>query len=143
MRGIDIRPGVLIAHHYYSGLLRQFIGNLQRYGDHMNCKFVNHESPDATGKRRLRCLRRGCGWITPPIATPIHRIHATCKGWPLGWELGHWCAIFLAAAGITKGRWSWLRGKLGYKTPCECGEREEQYNGLGAMFARWLVSVRQ
>lgn len=107
----------------------------------MDCIFHNYELPDAQGKRRVRCQR--CGWISPPVATRLEQIRANCQAWPFGWELGYWAAIFLAAAGITKGRLNWLRAKLGYDTPCQCDEREQAANNCGANVARWLTSIRR
>lgn len=102
----------------------------------MRCIWEEIGSP-----RRVRCRR--CGWVSPPLKTPLRKIHATCQAWPLSWELGHWLAIFLAAAGITGGRWNWLRARLGLAKSCKCGEREESLNSWGAKLASWLVSLRK
>jgi hypothetical protein len=103
----------------------------------MNCDFTNHDPPDAEGKFLRRCIR--CGYTTKRRVGAETPVRAECQAWPFAHEVGHWIAILLAAAGITKGRWNWLQAMLG-RPPCRCGERQEAANSWGARAARWLAS---
>jgi hypothetical protein len=100
----------------------------------MKCKF--HKATDSLAV----CER--CGREVKS-AYPAGRVHAPCRSWPRGWEIGEWVAIFLAAAGITEGRWNWLRGRLGYVKPCKCGERKDALDLWGAKLAAWIVKRRK
>lgn len=98
----------------------------------MKCKFAEIESPDASGKRRVRCER--CHLTLHPTATRLERISAKCRGWPRSSEWGYWLALFLEAFGVTKIRWWKFKMWLGLIEPrgcASCEQRERWMNTLG------------
>ena len=111
------------------------IGNMNCLWQEVDCEMA---APD--GWRCVICLR--CGRKLKPTPHDNARIVAECRAFPFWWELGHWAAIFLAAAGLTKGRWNWLRWKLGLTTPCGCEQKQEAMNTWGAKLAAWLAKRR-
>lgn len=88
---------------------------------------------------KLACER--CG-LQIKTNRPPSQAHASCSAWPLWWEWGEWAAVFLSAAGITSGRWIWLKRQLGLVPACGCSERKTSLDTWGARTAAWLVKLR-
>lgn len=98
----------------------------------MNCKWQRAE------KRTITCVRRGCLRNKMPITFDgnMDKIWRNCDGWPLPHELGHWLTLLLAAVGIHKSGYVWLKRRLGLGPKCGCGQRAERLNTWGHWFFR-------
>lgn len=92
----------------------------------MMCDFVDAETPDAAGRRKVRCSR--CGFTSPaPTLHPPERCFRTCD--KLG--AGDFLALGLSAVGITKERIAYVRGMLGLAGCGGCPQKQEALNELG------------
>ena len=54
-----------------------------------------------------------------------------CRAWPFPHELGHWLTLLLAAVGVHKSGYVWLKRKLGFAPKCGCDKRATWLNTLG------------
>lgn len=59
-----------------------------------------------------------------------------CPSWPRAWEWGHWLTLLLAALGLRKEGYVWLKRRLGLTPKCGCGQRAERLNTWGHWFFR-------
>jgi hypothetical protein len=107
----------------------------------MNCLWKDSGEPDDRGWRRVQCIR--CNLVTAPTPHPHDRIKAKCKAYPFWHEFGHWLALILAAVGVTKDRYVWLKSRAGLQAKCGCQQREERLNTLGGLLAAWWARVRE
>lgn len=93
----------------------------------MNCTWLELESPNEAGRRRVKC--ECCGFVTAPTPHPPEKIHRKCGCIGLGDNVSE----VLAAYGITKERVSRWLGRR-----CKCPERQAKLNRLG-VWARKLL----
>jgi len=87
-----------------------------------------HES----GRKILRCRRRGCDLIQLVELPGSRRIPRDCGGFPFWWEFGWWIEGWLRGHGITKAR---VEAVVGH---CNCDERIEAANEAGSAAAKTL-----
>ena len=76
-----------------------------------------------------------------PFSGVAEELMAECSAWPFAWEWGHWVALLLAAAGITKWRYGALRRLFGLGQ-CGCQQNEIKLNGWGAKAAALIARIR-
>lgn len=97
----------------------------------MQCEWRSLRTTDAGSV--VACKR--CGRRVESRYSPA-RIHANCKGWPRTSELGHWLTLLLAAVGIHKSGYVWLKRRLGLGPKCGCTQRAARLNTWGHWFFR-------
>jgi hypothetical protein len=51
---------------------------------------------------------------------------------PFWWEFGNWLEMLLETFVITRGSWLWVKRRLGFGPQCQCGQRREKLNAIGA-----------
>ncbi len=94
-------------------------------------KYVGPSEKKA-GFKKYRCQRGACKRIGHSPYEPDRVDGPDCDGVPHVCEFGNWLELFIEVFCVTKRPWLWLKWRLGFRPACNCEQRIEALNAIGA-----------